>query len=176
MTATIPQFLLLLPSDSGMWPVYILMAISILYIVFRPMLRRKTDPLSKPLNMGLSQQRGVEREMNNLLVELSQMARQVTGQLDTRSAKLEVLMQQADQRIAELKRLSEPDRPAAGGDGNAAPAADGQPAEPGKSAPDPRHAEVYALADAGRSLTEIARQLDRPQGEVELILALRPRW
>jgi len=30
------------------------------------------------------------------------------------------------------------------------------------------------LADQGRSATDIARELNRPRGEVELILALRP--
>ncbi len=38
---------------------------------------------------------------------------------------------------------------------------------------DPRHAEVYMLADQGRSSRQIAQQLQRPEGEVELILALR---
>jgi DNA-binding NarL/FixJ family response regulator len=38
---------------------------------------------------------------------------------------------------------------------------------------DPRHAQVYDLADEGLSPPEIARQLGRPSGEIELILALR---
>ena len=38
--------------------------------------------------------------------------------------------------------------------------------------PDP-NALVYALADDGRSAQEIATQLGRPKGEIELILALR---
>ncbi len=42
-------------------------------------------------------------------------------------------------------------------------------------ASDARHRQVYALADQGRSAAEIARQIDRPYGEIELILALRPR-
>jgi hypothetical protein len=174
MTAPIPQILLL---QSDLWPVYVLATVTILYVVFRPMLRRKKDPLDKPLNMSLAQQRTVEREMSNLLVELSQMARQVTAQLDTRSAKLELLMQQADQKIDELKRLSEAARPAAPSSGAGEPAAGAHPVGTARSAPapDPRHAEVYALADAGRSPQEIAQQLDRPRGEVELILALRPR-
>jgi hypothetical protein len=40
--------------------------------------------------------------------------------------------------------------------------------------PDPRHAEVYALADQGLSARDVARRLGRPNGEIELILALRP--
>jgi hypothetical protein len=38
---------------------------------------------------------------------------------------------------------------------------------------DPRHAEIYALADQGRSPRDIATHLGRPSGEIELILALR---
>jgi DNA-binding NarL/FixJ family response regulator len=38
---------------------------------------------------------------------------------------------------------------------------------------DPRHALVYALADQGRSCKDIAQELNRPSGEIELILALR---
>jgi hypothetical protein len=33
---------------------------------------------------------------------------------------------------------------------------------------------VYALADEGRPPREIAARLNRPSGEIELILALRP--
>jgi DNA-binding NarL/FixJ family response regulator len=40
---------------------------------------------------------------------------------------------------------------------------------------DPRHARVYDLADEGHSPQEIARELERPSGEIELILALRSR-
>ena len=38
---------------------------------------------------------------------------------------------------------------------------------------DPRHAAVYRLADQGRSSPQIAAELVRPSGEIELILALR---
>ena len=80
------------------------------------------------------------------------------------AAKLEALMQEADKKIAELKQLEtthhEPEI---------------KPFEP-KSAPlptDARYSAIYDLADAGHSVQEIAQQLDRPRGEVELILALR---
>jgi len=38
---------------------------------------------------------------------------------------------------------------------------------------DPMHQEIYRLADEGKPPTEIARQLGRTTGEVELILNLR---
>jgi hypothetical protein len=142
----------------------------IYFMIVRPMMRRKRDPLEKAPFASLSQQRATERQMQNLLVELSEMARQVSAQLDTRAAKLEILIQQADERIAQLKTpslttASSPEPP------TAPPTASAQAPEP----PDPRHADIYALADEGREVHEIASQLNRPRGEVELILALRSK-
>jgi DNA-binding NarL/FixJ family response regulator len=78
-------------------------------------------------------------------------------------------MQEADRKIAQLKQ--------AGQGGGSMPVerehAPDQVPEPADV--DPRHAEVYALADQGRTPPEIAQQLGRPHGEVELILALRTR-
>jgi hypothetical protein len=156
--------------------IYVLAGMSILYIVFvRPMMMRRRDPLARSPRIGLSQQREIEKQMSDLLVELSEMARQITAQLDTRSRKLQVLMDEADKRIAALEagaqdagprmRLVEPteaERPAQIG-----------PPDPPALKIDPRHAEIYALADQGRAPQEIAQAIGRPRGEVELILALR---
>jgi hypothetical protein len=151
-------------NEAMQWGVYAVGALTILYVVLRPSLRKK-DPLAQANpKLSMAQQRSVEREMSNLLVELSDMARQISGQLDTRAAKLEALMQEADKKIAELKRLEtthhEPEiKPL---ESKAVPLRD-----------DARYSAIYDLADAGHSAQEIAQQLDRPRGEVELILALR---
>jgi len=160
----------------------------IVYTVIRPLARRKQDPLGKFGGAGgsMARQRGVEREMSNLLVELSEMARQVTAQLDTRAAKLELLIKEADEKIEALRTLT--------GAPQAGPAAPIQPTmrivrdgtterqaliQPLEAAPspapatDPRYAEIYALADEGCSAGDIASRLGRPRGEIELILALR---
>ena len=151
-------------NESMQWIVYAVGALTIAYVVLRPSFRKK-DPLAQSApKLGMAQQRSVEREMSNLLVELSEMARQITGQLDTRSAKLESLMQEADKKIAELKKLETmPQEPEI------------KPLDP-KPQPirdEARYSAIYSLADAGHSVQEIAHQLDRPRGEVELILALR---
>src|ERR1700733_13993144 len=153
--------------SSQTWLLVAVACVVSLYAFFmRPMMRNKKDPLARsPVRSSLAQQRQVERQMETLLVELSQMARQITAQLDTRTAKLEALMKDADQKISELgsnlhqplripERLPErlPERP---------------PRE------DPRHLAVYELADAGLSAGQIAQRLSRPGGEIELILALR---
>lgn len=155
-------------------------AAGIYVLVLRPM-RRKKDPLERsPVPSSLAQQRAVEREMSNLLVELSEMARQMTAQLDTRAARLETLIKQADDRLAALQAgVTSPPAPA---EGRGSPASNGngmhgagETPPPAPPAIDPRHGAVYALADQGRSLLEIAQELGRPTGEIELILALRHR-
>ena len=158
--------------------------LAVVYVTFvRPLRKKKVkDPLERPAGFStLAQQRAVERDMSNLLVELSEMARQMTAQLDTRAAKLEVLLKEADERIAILRSLgrSQPDSTVSDSTPNAS---DGVIVEARASSistrlpepkMDPRHAQVYDLADEGLSPPEIARQLGRPSGEIELILALR---
>ncbi|MGF1634299.1 MAG: hypothetical protein ACFCVE_10660 [Phycisphaerae bacterium] len=161
--------------------------VATMYLTLRPKLRRKKDPLADvPQRMSMSQQRNVERQVNQIMVDLSEMSREVLGQLDTRAAKIEALIRDADERIAELRRLEHMPKQATAaeaGDGvtpadrprlaDAARAAPSFPGDP--TTPDPQHDEIYDLADAGEEAPEIARRLDRPLGEVELILALRAR-
>lgn len=157
------------PDPFQKWAMIIAAILTICYAIMRPLKKRK-DPLAKPASLSLAGQREVERQMTELLVELEQMARKMTAQLDTRAAKLEVLLKQADEKIAALR--------SAGGSAAQAPAVVQPRLEiaPGLAPlPDPRHAEVYQLADEGLSARQIARQLNRPHGEVELILALRGR-
>lgn len=153
------------------WAVIVLAIITILYAALRSLFQKK-DPLDKPPAFGsLAQQRSVERQMQNVLVEMSEMARQITAQLDTRAAKLEALIRDADQRIAAMK--SQAVSPAPNPPQN--PPAPGPFMAESTDQPmiDPRHALVYALADQGRSPKDIAQELNRPSGEIELILALR---
>ena len=180
------HFLLANPPSSSpspnntVWIMISLAGVVILYAVFRPSMRNKKDPLARPPGgRGLAQQRSTERQMETLLVELSEMARQITAQLDTRSQKLEMLIREADEKIAALQQGK------SNGIGTTTTTAGMSPdpsevqshrLEPRADEPiDPRHQEVYTLADQGAAAPDIARQLNRPRGEVELILALRPR-
>lgn len=152
-------------SSSQMWVFIGLASFAMIYLaIIRPMMRKKSDPLEPSAFGSLSKERAVERQMEGLVVELSNMTRQISAQLDTRAAKLEQLIQDADQRIETLRHLGN------GGLPTAPPSAS---METVASMPDPRHAEIYSLADQGRDALQIATQLDRPRGEVELILALR---
>ena len=116
------------------------------------------------------------------------------AQVDNRYRKLEQLVAEADEKIrrletlmAEARQMGQPGAggrtpvPAAGAAGNAAMGgADlvnrlrqerGAPA----AAEDPAYRPIYQLADLGKSAREIAQELGRQPGEVELILALRGR-
>jgi hypothetical protein len=163
------------PLDPTFKWILIILGVATIYIaVVRPAMKKKPkDPLSKTPSMNsLAQQRNVERQMQNLLVELSEMTRQITAQLDTRTQKLMMLIQDADERIAELKKRENAQSIA---QQNSWPTLS-ESLVP-KNIPDPvdeQHQPIYSLADQGKSASDISRELNRPRGEVELILALRP--
>src|SRR2546423_8608216 len=93
----------LAPEQRG-WIALGVAGICIAYLLFRPKMRKKPDPLERPASFGsLSQQRVVERQMQNLLVELSEMARQISAQIDTRVTKLELLIKEADEKLAAMQ-------------------------------------------------------------------------
>jgi len=92
--------------------------------------------------------------MERLVVELEELAREISAKIDTKMKTLEVLIRQADERIEALKALSpvseERKRELAG-----------------------RYGEVYELADSGMSLEDISKKTGMQAGEVELVLSLR---
>src|SRR5213083_1384895 len=94
---------------------------------------RQRDPLSrKESTLSLAQQRSIERDIAGLMNDLADMARDVGRELDARSARLEQLIREADERLGKIETKSNP------------------PAEPASAAEeqhDPRHVEVYTLAD-----------------------------
>ncbi|HEX4793746.1 MAG TPA: hypothetical protein VH370_08145 [Humisphaera sp.] len=148
------------------WLVIVASVLTLVYVVLRP-LRRKKDPLARPSPQpSLAAQRALERDMNALLVELSEMARQITAQLDTRAAKLDLLIKQADERAARLSVSCL-------NNANEVPPSARHAEVPAAPPIDPRHVEVYVLSDQGHTSGDIAAKLGRPRGEIELILALR---
>ena len=104
----------------------------------------------------------VREQLDELMVQLEELARATNGQIETRFTKLEVVLREADQKIARLESLLTQ--------------LDGRlPAPPPTPQVRPEHQQVYDLADAGKGAVDIARDLARPVGEVELILALRKK-
>jgi uncharacterized protein YaaN involved in tellurite resistance len=118
--------------------------------------------------------------------EVGAIVRDMAARLETRAARLEALLDQADERIEKLEarlaagtvsnHVASAQRP------NAQPepstsndpwAEDDAPATETQPSSDPLHQEVYELADSGQSPLAIARRLDQQVGTIELILALR---
>lgn len=93
-------------------------------------------------------------------VELTQ---RLAAQLDNKAERLEQLIARAERAIAQLERAEQAGPRLVGSD---------QPGAPAESL-SPLHRRIYALADEGHDVMSIARQLDQPHGQVELVLALR---
>ena len=150
-------------------------AIVLLVLVW--LIARSTREPARGNTLTPAQQRSIERDVAGLMEEFAAMARQVGRQLDERSQRLASLIEQADGRIERIERLENSDSAAP----SSAPivrkpmALTRDEPAPARAQVDPRHAEIYALADNGLAIAEIARRLSRPSGEIELILALRPR-
>lgn len=117
------------------------------------------------------QARGMRGDLEEVMVEVEQLARRFGSQLDAKSVQLTKLIAEADERIARLESLEK----GAGqrGDGpSPRQTAPDAPARPGVPE-DELTRNVYRLADAGNSSLEIAQTLKEHVGKVELILALR---
>lgn len=113
------------------------------------------------------------RDIETVMVELDQLARQVHGRLDTRFAKLEMIIRDADERIENLSRLVRAAQGSPTLDLTLEEAVPDPPPLEEKEIDDERHAPIYRLADSGLAAAEIAMEVDRTTGEIELILSLR---
>jgi len=113
------------------------------------------------------------RDIETVMVELDQLARQVHGRMDTRFAKLEMIIRDADERIENLSRLVRAAQGSPTLDVTLEEAVPDPPPVEDKEIDDERYAPIYRLADSGLAAAEIAREVDRTTGEIELILSLR---
>jgi len=167
----------------------------ILLLLAAPLLRKRggsdaahpppSPPAVRAAPSASGEHRALERDIQILIKELSDLTRRVNAQIaqvDDRSARLEQLLRAADERAARLVSTNGDSN----GDGaDTAPVAQTSLATsttsmtttstPSPDEIDPRHVEVYTLCEQGLSTQQIADRLHRPSGEVELIIALRPR-
>ena len=162
--------------------------------------RRQGKRLSAREQLERSKQEHQTRgDLEQLMVELEQLTKRFSSQLDAKSMQLERLIDQADRRIEELRRLQGEDTSAPIDDGAAdvsrASDTSSWPSDPGidatatAAAPQAEAAaaqrtppaqptdelteNVYRLADQGLDAAGIAHQLDEHIGKIELMLALR---
>lgn len=108
--------------------------------------------------------------LERMMTDAEELTRRLAAVLDNKAAKIEVLIEQADDRLRALEEAHAQPAPIA-------PVPSPSPAPPNEPpAPlsiDPLHRKVYDLADQGLTPVDIARQIDKPTGQIELILALR---
>lgn len=100
-------------------------------------------------------------DIDELMIRLEELSREICGQIDTRFAKLEHAITEADAKLAALRAAT----------GTAVTMATPQTTVPDVSL-DPKHAEICRRAQSGQPNLTIAREMDMPIGEVELILSL----
>lgn len=123
----------------------------------------------------IKEEHGMKGDIEELMVQLQELSRDIGAQIDTRFAKLEASIQSADERIETLQKLirTAQAKPAidlmADDDVKPQPI---QPQPPKPAAVDVLRSRILALADAGKDPIEIAMEIGRTPGEIELILSL----
>ena len=120
----------------------------------------------------LREERTLMSDIDELMAELETVSRQLQARLDTKFAKLEKIIRDADDRADRLEGLLRRTIEMPGLDRTVDDFTSPPHPDP-TSPPDLQRAEVYRLADRGHSPRQIAEELERTIGEVELILALK---
>ncbi len=167
-------------------------AVLLLYSTTRRISGKTKLKQSQAANMipSARQQQDIKCDLQKLIVDLQELARKINAHIDTRFCKLEILIEQADEKIRQLENLTNHITDNFDNEHNAHNAHDenekktnnenttGNSVENGNKAQtperiDPERAMIYKLADTGKSIVEIARELNKNTGEIELILSLR---
>lgn len=167
LASTIREFFDKILQNNQLVPLVLLMGLTmwLLWVSRRKFSERGNEPKRAAAPRGLPPLAGgsneqIRKDLEHLIAELEQLSRKISAEIDTRFAKLEAAMHDADRRIAALHRLTrQPGGPPTG--------------ESATAGPEERYSLIYELADVGFSPVEIARDLGRTPGEVELILNLR---
>lgn len=151
-------------------------------------------------NVTSGERKHLERSMS----EAEELTRRLAAILDNKAARLEVLIDDADERLRRLEALEgrSGDRANGNSEGDAGPRTPIRPRidpaaldrarlvqlnrerdepptsddESSEATPAPEASvreRVYALADGGADAIQIAKELDQPVGQVELMLNLR---
>jgi len=121
---------------------------------------------------SLRQQRGMRGDLEDLMVEIEQLAKRLGTQLDAKAMRLEKLLDEADCKMAALQSMRNESPP----ESRENASGDERPAvieEPSDAEHDRLTRHVYQLADRGLPAMTIARELNEHVGKIELILALR---
>lgn len=127
-----------------------------------------TSGYARELRSQIREQGEHHRETAALAIDLEEIARRITAEVDTRFLKLETVIRHADERIEHLEELLRSDA----GNSTREWTVDDQSTHPDSGEHSDSQAKVIALFDAGLSGSDIARRLKLPPAEVELILSM----
>ena len=152
---------LLAQNGSGIppWGVYALIGVIGLLVVL--VLPRRLARRSKALpRQARSETDELRRSMQELLIQLQEVSREVNASLDTKMIALNELIQEAETKIRHLQGLLP-----------VAPPREAVSAEPsppaGQAGRNETETMVVRLAEAGRTELEIAQETGIPHGEIE---------
>ena len=162
-----------------------LMASGVLLLTFwflvrvRKKLRRPGQPIRRPLGRKPSfadaasrrNESSARQSIEAITVEAEELVRRMAAHLDNKSAKIELLIKQADERLEQLQKAV--NRSSKTGSAIAYDGADRSDTNVQTHPIDPTSQNVYQLSDDGLAPIQIAQKLSEGVGKVELILALR---
>ncbi|MFH1549041.1 MAG: hypothetical protein ABIH04_00625 [Planctomycetota bacterium] len=160
---------MLLATDGITLLVVVVLALAIVIIVPR-MLRRKRATSERPFGR-ISTDSSAKNTMEDLIVQLHDVGRELKAQLDTKMKTLDILIQEADRKIQSLRVVLDKETAEAAPPHVAAVTQSPPPAENLSK----EQLQVYQLSDAGESIVNIARRTSLQPGEIELILELRKK-
>ncbi len=119
----------------------------------------------------LKEQKSIESDLNSILLHLQQFSREMNANLDAKLARIERALKDADHRVESLERLiaqseGKPALDVTVGDSQASTST------PTRRFRATSHDQIHTLADQGLNPRDIATQLGRSLGEVELVVAM----
>ncbi|QDU32549.1 preprotein translocase subunit SecG [Poriferisphaera corsica] len=152
--------------------------------------RHTTDQVTAQEHLErLKNKHAVKNDLESLMVEIEELGKRLSHQIDAKTIALERLLDEAEIRIAQLNQLnSSPTPPPATPSPTPSaikhtppqppetPAQSTKPQPPAKPQSTPEadhHTHIYQLADTGQTAAQIAQTLGEHIGKIELILALR---
>lgn len=151
------------------------LGVGLAMLIYLLVLKRSSRGAGRPKAPSRNVQpddQAAQHHLEGLLDELERMASVMSARFDDQAKRLEALIHEADERTRALEASLAASR---AGDLAGRILAGSPPGHDSGLAALARHREIYELADAGQSAPRIAQKLRRPEGEVELILALRGR-
>jgi hypothetical protein len=165
---------LLAQSTTGpvpLWVYILVLALIILAFVLPRKLARRSPVLTR---QNLNETDRLKKSMDDLLIQLQEVSRDVNATLDTKILTLNQLIDDAQARIDELNDLLRklPDVPR-NTDADRLPERETPAASERTSLRQQQQDAVLQLAAQGKSDLEISRETGIPRGEIELLLALR---